>query len=328
MSNTTNLKSFYDGRKVLVTGGAGFIGSHLTRGLVNLGAEVRVIDDLSGGHLTNLNDVADRITFLEASILSHESLTKICDNIDLVFHEAALASVPASIEQPETYHDVNVTGMLRVLEAARAGGAKRIVFASSSAVYGDQPELPKHEDQSPDPLSPYAQQKLTGEHMLTVWARCYGMTTIALRYFNIFGPCQRADSAYAAVIAAFADALLHGRPPVIFGDGLATRDFTYIDNVVQANLLAGAFQTENPDDMIGKTINIALGGQVSVVELAQAMIDIIGADVSPEFAPPRAGDILHSFADISTAQNLLGYKPTVGLEEGLKATIDWYKSMM
>jgi len=321
-------ESCYRGRPVVITGGAGFIGSHLARRLVALGAEVCVIDDLSGGSLDHLKEVESSVRFVHGSILDPDSLCSAFAGCDLVFHEAALASVPASIEEPARYHEVNATGTLRVLEEARKRNVSRLVFASSSSVYGDQPSLPKRETDRPDPLSPYAMQKLTGEYLLDVWHRCYDMSTISLRYFNIFGPGQSADSAYAAVVAAFATALLKGEAPRIFGDGGATRDFTFIDNVVQANLRAGAIgEDELRTNLKGRPaiFNVAVAVQTSVLELANAMIEVTGSDVEPMFGPERAGDVLHSLADISLIEEVLGYQPTVGLAEGLKPTMEWYR---
>lgn len=328
---------FYEGCPVLVTGGAGFIGSHLTQGLVARGAKVRVVDDLSEGRLDNLAPVANQIEFVQASILDRPRLEQAMQGCAIVFHEAALASVPASVADPVRYNDVNVTGTLQVLEASRACKVHRIAFASSSAVYGDLPELPKRENQHPDPVSPYAQEKLTGEHMLNVWWRSYGLSAISLRYFNIFGPSQRPDSAYAAVVAAFASALLGGRQPRIFGDGTATRDFTYVDNVVQANLRAGMIGLarkggglERREEIVravsGRAYNIACGKRITVTELAEVMIRIVGAKVSPKMEPPRAGDVQHSVADITLARETLGYRPTVTFEEGMRRTLDWYRT--
>lgn len=345
MPDQTDLAAHYRDLAVVVTGGAGFIGSHLARALVGLGARVTIIDDLSGGSRDNLAGLlspespdhppasSPRLHFVQASILDRDALEQCCTGAALIFHEAALASVPASIEQPRRYLEVNVTGTQQVLETAVACGVKRVVLASSSSVYGDQPILPKVETQLPDPLSPYAQQKLTGEHLLRVWALCYGLSTVCLRYFNIFGPGQRADSAYAAVVAAFANALLRGKRPVIFGDGSASRDFTFVSDVVQANLLAGAVHGMNarPHDhavLCGGVMNIARGDRVTVLELAQLMAEIVGIDAPPEFKPPRAGDVLHSQADISRVRQWLGYEPQMPVRTGLEATIDWYRSIL
>lgn len=325
----------YQQRSVLVTGGAGFIGSHLTRGLVRAGARVTVLDDLSHGHRENLTEVETDINFIQASITDPDAIASAIDGCEIVFHEAALASVPESIERVGDFHEVNTNGTFNVLEAARTHGVKRVVFASSSSGYGDQPELPKHEEMVPDCLSPYAQQKLAGEYMLRAWALSYGISTVSLRYFNIFGPGQRADSAYAAVVAAFAKALLNGNRPKIFGDGSASRDFTYIDNVVQANLRAGMLcLDEQPKDpeiaarFHGGVVNVACGRQTTVRELAETMAASIGRDdLQPEFMPPRAGDVQHSLADITRARTWLGYEPTVGLREGLDATMAWYQAM-
>ncbi len=327
--NDWDYEASYRGMAVTITGGAGFIGSHLAHRLVTLGAEVRIIDDLSGSTLDNLNDILDSIRFIHGSILDPDSLHKAIAGADLVFHEAALASVPASIEDPVRYHEVNATGTLRVLEEARKQNVTRLVFASSSSVYGDLPSLPKRETDKPEPLSPYAMQKLTGEYLLDVWHRCYDLSTISLRYFNIFGPGQSANSAYAAVVAAFATALLKNQPPRIFGDGTATRDFTYIDNVVQANLRAGAIDVSTlQNNLKGRSpiFNVAVAVQTSILELASAMIRITEVDTQPAFEPERPGDVLHSLADISLAQEVLGYSPTVDLEEGLKPTMDWYRT--
>ncbi|MFG0251861.1 MAG: NAD-dependent epimerase/dehydratase family protein, partial [Phycisphaerales bacterium JB038] len=239
----------------------------------------------------------------------------------VVFHEAALGSVPASVEDPLRFQEVNSTGSVRVLRAARKANAARLIYAASSSAYGDQPDLPKVETQIPQPLSPYAQTKLSAEHMLAVWSACYGLSTISLRYFNIFGPRQRADTAYAAVIAAFASALLRDEQATIFGDGEQTRDFTCVDNVVQANLLAGAC----PKDLKGEVVNIGMGGQVSINELYRLMAAALGKEAQPLYADVRAGDVMHSRADISLARDLIGYDPQVSVEEGLKKTMEWYR---
>lgn len=315
-------QSHYAGRSVLVTGGAGFIGSHLATHLVDLGATVVVLDDLSEGHEDNLTHIRDHIRFVRASILDADAVAESVAGTDIVFHQAALASVPRSVAEPERSHEVNVSGTLRVLQACVKHGVTRFVYASSSSVYGDLPELPKHESHPPCPLSPYAQQKLTGEHMCSVWSTCYGLGTISLRYFNVFGPRQAADSAYAAVVAAFAASLLSGTQPRIYGDGSASRDFTYIDNVVQALLAAGACDRR----LAGRVFNIAMGRRVTVLELLHTMADILQTPADPLFLPPREGDVPHSLADISAAVAELGYAPSVALREGLQHTLDWYRS--
>ncbi len=321
---------FFQTKRILITGGAGFIGSHLANQLAALGARVRVLDDLSSGLESNLDSSSGRIELVRASLLDQASVTSACRDIHIIFHEAALASVPHSVAEPRRFHEVNINGTLTLLEAARASRVRRIVFASSSSVYGDQPQLPKHESQLPDPLSPYAQQKLAVEHMLRVYALCYAMECVSLRYFNIFGPRQRADSAYAAVVAAFAARLLKGEHCRIFGDGSASRDFTYIDNVVQANLLAALRGWDDPDAHVsllkGGALNIGCGTQVTVRELAQVMAQETGVRTPIEFGPPRAGDVLHSHADITRARQWLGYAPTVGLREGLSRTLAWYRN--
>lgn len=326
------LEPFFRGRRILVTGGAGFIGSHLVNNLVALGARVRILDDFSSGHEANLAPSAGKYELVRASIESPDAVKAACRQIEIILHEAALASVPHSVAEPHRFHEVNINGTFRLLEAARAAGVRRFVFASSSSVYGDQPDLPKNERQMPDPLSPYAMQKLAAEYMLRVWAVSYGMECVSLRYFNIFGPNQRADSAYAAVIAAFASRLLKGEACRIFGDGTASRDFTYIDNVVQANLLAVSRGWDDPADhaalLTGGIMNIGCGTQVSIRELAEVMSQQTGVNKSVEFSPPRAGDVLHSHADISRARSWIGYNPTIGLQEGLKATLSWYRSQI
>ncbi|MFG0328849.1 MAG: NAD-dependent epimerase/dehydratase family protein [Phycisphaerales bacterium] len=324
LSLTETLEAYRD-RAVVVTGGAGFIGSHLSRRLVAAGARVTVLDDLSSGRLENLDSVRGSIRFVQGSITDSTALGESLEGASIVFHEAALASVPRSIEEPERYHLVNATGTLLLLEASRRSTSPpRIVFASSSSVYGADPSLPKREDGPLDPMSPYAQQKLAGEQMMRVWSLSYGIETVCLRYFNIFGPGQRADSAYAAVVAAFADAIREGRAPTIYGDGTASRDFTYIDNVVEANLRAGVAARGGGEAWAGQAMNIACGGRVTVVELARLMADSNESALEPKFTSPRPGDVPHSQADISRARAWIGYEPTVGVAEGLKRTLAWY----
>lgn len=322
----SQLRTFYQGRQVCVTGGSGFIGGHLIDALVSLGASIAVIDDLSNSNLENLAPLIemepDRVRFIHGSILDDAALRDACDGARTVFHLAALGSVPKSVEQPQRTWSVNTTGTLRVLEAARNAPVERVVFAASSSAYGDQPELPKVETQMPQVLSPYGASKLAGEHLLATWAHCYGLSTVGLRYFNIFGPRQSSDSAYAAVIAAFAKNLSNGKAPLIFGDGAQTRDFTFVDNAVLATLLAGA--TTKP--LKGDIMNIGTGRRVSVTDLAVLMADRFNQpQLRPIYQPARPGDVKHSVADITKARTLLGYEPFAPLEQGLTETIEWFK---
>jgi nucleoside-diphosphate-sugar epimerase len=314
----------FKGSRALVTGGAGFIGSHLSETLCKLGAQVVVIDDLSGGLRENLRSFGP-VEFHEGSILDRELLAKATRGCRYVFHQAALGSVPRSVEQPRLYNDVNTTGTLNVLEAAREAKVARVMFAASSSAYGENP-VPWVETMPPMPKSPYAANKMAGEGLLRAWASSYApLDTVSLRYFNIFGPRQNANSAYAAVIAAFASALLGGRQPVIYGDGSQSRDFTFVANAIQANLLAAS----NDRPLRGEVINVGCGGKISVNELATAMAIALGRpDLKPVHQPPRAGDILHSFADLQRAGELLNYQPIVDFQPGLEQTLGWYKSVM
>jgi len=312
----------------LVTGGAGFIGSHITAGLVQRGDRVRVLDDLSSGKLENLAhlDVGEYgsgapVEFLPGDVVDADLCRRAVHGARGVFHEAAQVSVPRSVEDPLRSYDVNVNGTLRLLEAARAQGVGRFVFAASSAAYGDGEELPKHEGLVPAPLSPYASGKVAGEHLLRVYARCYGMHTVALRYFNVFGPRQADDSPYTGVIAIFARMLLEGRTPTIFGDGGQTRDFVYIGNVVAANL--AAMDRELP---AGSCCNVGTGVSISLLELLQAMAQELGVAVEPKFGAERAGDVRHSLADLTRARALLGYEPLVPWRDGLRETLAWYRA--
>ncbi len=313
---------FFHGAKALVTGGAGFIGSHLIAALDELGAVVTVIDDLSGGDRNNMR-AAPRATLVEGTILDAALLDRCADGCGFVFHLAALGSVPHSVERPRAYHDVNVTGTFNVLEAARKAKARRVMFAASSAAYGDSEVLPKIETMPVLAKSPYAANKVAAEAMMRAWSGSLGLDTASLRYFNIFGPRQNANSAYAAVIAGFAKALLNGKNPTIFGDGEQSRDFTYVDNAVHANLLAARSSTP----IEGEVINVACGDRVTVNQLAVEMAKHFGRpDLTAIHAPPRAGDVKHSQADISHARKVLNYEPIVGFEQGLKATLDWYQA--
>ena len=308
---------------MLITGGAGFIGSHLAEALVNLGASVVVLDDLSGGDAKNL-EAFGPVELVTGSILDGNLLARCVRGCRYVFHQAALGSVPASVEQPQLYNDVNATGTLNVLEAAREAGVRRVMFAASSSVYGDNP-VPWVETMPVLPRSPYAATKAAGEALMRAWSGSYGLDTAPLRYFNIFGPRQNANSAYAAVIAAFAKALLAGRRPVIYGDGEQSRDFTFVHNVVHANLLAA--RREGP--IGGDVINVGCGGRVTVNELARQVCETLGRpDLKPLYEPERAGDLKHSFADLARARSVLAYAPVVDFAAGLRETLAWYRSVL
>ncbi len=313
----------FDGRRVLVTGGAGFIGSHLSEALSALGADVVVVDDLSGGSRENVAPFA-RVTLLEGSILDRELLRRATAGCAYVFHQAALGSVPGSVDAPRLYHDANATGTLNVLEAAREAGVRRVMFAASSSAYGENP-VPWVETMPVLPKSPYAATKVAGEGLLRAYAASYGLDTASLRYFNIFGPRQNANSAYAAVIAAFAKAYLGGRRPAIYGDGEQSRDFTFVANAVHANLLTA----RRAEPLHGEVINVGTGRRISVNTLAATMAEQLGRpDLKPEHLPERAGDIVHSFADLRRSQEVLGYEPVVPFEDGLRETLGWYRGVM
>jgi nucleoside-diphosphate-sugar epimerase len=323
------LRGFYQGRKVLVTGGAGFIGGHLVDALLSMGSTITVIDDLSNSapdHLAELIDLEpERVRFVHGSILDPQALGPASEGARGVFHLAAQGSVPRSVEDPERTWAVNATGTLRVLEAARAARAERVVFAASSSAYGDQPQLPKVETQPAQPLSPYAASKLAGEELLATWSACYGLSTASLRFFNIFGPRQSADSAYAAVVAAFGKRLINAEPLTIFGDGEQTRDMTFVSNAVLALLLAGS----SPRALQGEVLNIGTGRRVTVLDLARAMAKACGVE-NPTIThgPVRAGDVKHSIADISRARELIGYEPIATLEQGLGETLEWFRKSL
>jgi len=320
-------KSLHGGRfagaRVLVTGGAGFIGSHLAEALWKLGAQVVVIDDLSGGSRDNFK-MFGPVEFHQGSILDCDLLARCAKGCRYVFHQAALGSVPRSVEQPRLYNEVNTTGTLNVLEAAREAKVTRVMFAASSSAYGENP-VPWIETMPPMPKSPYAANKLAGEGLLRAYAASYSIDTVSLRYFNIFGPRQNANSAYAAVIAAFASALLGGRKPVIYGDGEQSRDFTFVANAIHANLLAA----RNEKPLAGEVINVGCGTRISVNELAREMAAALKhPDLSPVYEPPRAGDIVHSFADLTRAKQMLDYRPIVDFKPGLEQTLAWYVQVM
>ena len=315
--------------RALVTGGAGFIGSHITEALIDLGASVVVLDDLAGGSESNFDTfrqrAGHRLQFIQGSILDAAVLARATAGCRYVFHQAALGSVPRSVEQPVLYTQVNVMGTLNVLEAARAAGVERVMFAASSSAYGDSPTLPKIETMPPLPKSPYAANKLACEGMMRAWAGSYKIDTASLRYFNIFGPRQNANSAYAAVIAAFAKALIAGKNPSIFGDGEQSRDFTFVDNAVHANLLAA----RSTRRIGGEVINVACAQRVTVNQLAVLMAQLLGRpDLKATHQPERAGDVKDSLADLSLAQQALGYRPVVDFAAGLKPTVEWYRAVM
>lgn len=314
---------YFAGVRVLVTGGAGFIGSHLVEALTTLGADVTVLDDLSGGNRDNVESFP-RVRFTLGSILDRETLVRVTREQRFVFHQAALGSVPASVERPREYHDVNATGTLNVLEAARAAGVARVMFAASSSAYGDNP-VPWVETMPVLPKSPYAATKVAGEAMLRAFSGSYGCDTVSLRYFNIFGPRQNANSAYAAVIAAFAKSLLAGERPTIYGDGEQSRDFTFVHNAVHANLLAA--RARQP--LNGEVVNVGCGRQITVHDLARLMAAALGRpQLSPVHVPERAGDLKHSFADLAGVRALLGYDPVVDFERGLAETVAWYRAVL
>ena len=306
----------------LVTGGAGFIGSHLVERLVQVDQRVRVIDNLSTGKKENLEPFFSEIEFIEGDVRDLELLREAMDGVDYVLHQAAIPSVPRSVKDPLTTNSANVDGTLNVLVAARDAGVKRVVYASSSSVYGDSLKLPKQETMTPEPRSPYAVSKLAGELYCQVFHHVYGLETACLRYFNIFGPRQDPNSQYSGVVAKFITSLLEGKQVTIFGDGEQSRDFTYVENVVEANLLA-----VKADGVSGGVFNIACGERLSVNELARLLAEIVGADpqLEPLYAAPRPGDVLHSQADILKAKELLGYEVEVGTREGLERTVEWYK---
>ncbi|HEU4769240.1 MAG TPA: SDR family oxidoreductase [Pyrinomonadaceae bacterium] len=309
----------------LVTGGAGFIGSHIAAALLANGARVRVLDDLSTGHRENLDEIGELggdIDFIQGSVADEQLLAEALQGVEVVFHEAAIPSVPRSVEAPRNTHVASVDGTFSLLLAARDAGVKRVVYAASSSAYGDQPTLPKSEDMQPQPLSPYAVAKLVGEYYCQVFTRVYGLETVSLRYFNVFGPRQDPGSQYSGVVSRFISALASGERPVIFGDGEQSRDFTYIDNVVAANLSAAV-----APNAAGKVINVANGKRVTLNELLNELKQITGkTDVTAEYRDPRVGDVRHSLADITMARELLGYQSKVDLREGLQRTLEWWKS--
>ncbi len=306
--------------KYLVTGGAGFIGSHIVERLVRDGQAVRVLDNFYSGKRQNLAPFAADVEIIEGDIRRPEDCGRACQGVEAVYHQAAVPPVPKSVADPHTSHEANVTGTFNVLIAARDAGCRRVIFAASSSAYGDLPTLPKRETACPAPLSPYAVAKLAGEAYLQAFRACYGLETLSLRYFNVFGPRQDPSSQYAAAIPAFVSAILRGESPTIFGDGEQTRDFTHIDNVVHANMLAAKAPRAD-----GQVINIACGERVSVNQIIRLINQLLGKEVPPRYVDERPGDVKHSLADITLAREVLGYEPLLMFDEGLRRAIDWYR---
>ena len=306
----------------LITGVAGFIGSSLARAVLAQGDEVRGVDNFSTGKRANLDEILGEIDLRELDLLDHDAIKDVCKGVDYIFHEAAIPSVPKSVLDPLGSNRANVDATVHLLIAARDAKVRRVVYAASSSAYGDTPTLPKHEAMLPNPNSPYAVAKLAGEHYMTSFYRCYGLETVSLRYFNIFGPRQDPSSPYSGVLAKFITQMLNGEQPIIFGDGAQSRDFTYIQNAVDANLLAmkaPALQAA------GQMFNVATGKRADLNQAFQLLKNVTGYRGEVKYAPARAGDVKHSLADLARAEKHLGYKPTVDFEEGLRRTVDWYR---
>jgi len=309
--------------KYLVTGGGGFIGCNLVRFLLGKRHEVVVLDDFSTGKRANLAEVADRIELIADDVRDRRATDRAVTGCKAIFHEAALGSVPRSVDDPVTTHDVNVNGTITLLESARSAGVRRVIFAASSSAYGDQDESPKHERMVPAPISPYAASKVACEAYMRGYAAVYGTETLCLRYFNVFGPHQDPRGAYAAVIPAFVSRLLRNESPIVYGDGEQSRDFCYIDNVCEANWLAANAPARVCD---GRAMNIACNRRVSLNEILGQLASVLGTEIPATYEPPRAGDVKHSLADISLARKTIGYEPKVFFQEGLAKAIDWYKA--
>ncbi len=310
-------------RKFLVTGGAGFIGSHIATALVERGDDVVVLDNLSTGRKENLEHLGDRVTLIEGSLLDRAAVEQAVEGADVVYHQAALASVPRSVKKPLDTNAACVTGTLHILDAARVAGVKRVVYAGSSSAYGDQPNMSKRESDLPSPLSPYAAAKLAGELYCKAFTATYGLETVVIRYFNVFGPRQDPNSEYSAVIPIFVTKMVRGERPTIYGDGNQSRDFTYIDNVVRGNLAAA-----DAAEAVGHSINVACGTQFTLLHLVEAINRVLGTDIEPIFDAARAGDVRESLADITSARALLDYEPQVTFDEGLQRSIDYYRSLI
>ena len=310
-------------RRFLVTGGAGFIGSHIAEALHRRGDQVRVLDNLSTGFRSNVSEIGGDVEFIEGDIADPDAVAEAVDGVDCVFHQAALASVPRSVERPLDTNEACVTGTLTVLDQARRAGVRRVVYAASSSAYGDQPYSSKREIDLPAPLSPYAVAKLAGEYYCQAFYHTYGFETVGIRYFNVFGPRQDPDSPYSAVIPLFITALLGGQRPVIYGDGSQTRDFTFVANVVHGNLLAA-----DAPDAVGKVINVANGQSTSLLQLIDQLSRLLNTNVEPDFQAPRAGDVHDSLADITLARELLKYEPQVDFRTGLEQSIAYYRQLV
>jgi nucleoside-diphosphate-sugar epimerase len=308
--------------KYLVTGGAGFIGSNLARFILDKGHQVVILDNFATGKRENIVEIMDRITFIEGDIRDRRAADKAIAGCAAIFHEAALGSVPRSVEDPVTSHDVNVNGTVTMLEAARAAGVKRLIFAASSSAYGNQPLSPKHEGMVPAPISPYAANKIACEAYLQAYAAAYGMETLCLRYFNVFGPRQDPFGAYAAVIPAFVSRILHHQSPEIFGDGEQSRDFCYIDNVCHANWLAANAPAKVCH---GQALNIACNHSTTLNQIVALLQKLLATEIKPTYKPTRLGDVKDSLADFTLAKNTIGYEPKVFFEQGLTKAIDWYR---
>jgi nucleoside-diphosphate-sugar epimerase len=307
---------------VLVTGGGGFIGSHITTRMVESGHRVRVMDNFSSGHRRNLAHLGDKVEVFESDIRKPDDCDRACAGVEFIFHQAAVPSVPLSVDKPLPSHEANINGTFNLLRAAARHKVHRFIYAASSSAYGETKESPKHEGIVPMPLSPYAVQKLTGEHYCRAFTECYGLETLAIRYFNVFGERQDPKSQYAAAIPAFVTSILRGESPIVYGDGEQTRDFTYIDNVVHGNVLAMKAEKTS-----GEAVNVACGGQVTVSAVIAAINSALGRNVPTRHVEQRPGDVRHSCADISLARKLLGYEPLVDFEEGLRRAIEYYKTL-
>lgn len=306
----------------LITGIAGFIGSSIARALLERGEQVRGIDNLATGKRENIKEIADRIDFREADLLDLDAMKEACHGVECVYHQAAIPSVPKSVLDPLGSNQANVDGTVNILIAARDAKVRRVVYAASSSAYGDTPTLPKREDMTPNPISPYAVAKLASEYYMVSFFRCYGLETVSLRYFNIFGPRQDPTSPYSGVLAKFITQMLRGEQPTIFGDGSQSRDFTYIDNAVSANLLAAQASTAK---VAGRVFNVATGTRVDLNQTFELLKKMTGYSGNVKYAAERGGDIKHSLADITLATKALGYEPKVNFEEGLQRTVEWYR---